>query len=77
MTLGTTHKGLNKTDRSDVGVGGGNSNIYLRKKGNSDEQGRLLFYFRCLLNPVLRSMDSLLNATNYIDYHYLWGHYKS
>ena len=21
-------------------------------------------------------MDSLLNATNYIDYHYLWGHYK-
>ena len=21
-------------------------------------------------------MDSLLNATNYIDYHYLWGHHK-
>ena len=45
MTLGTTHKGLNKTDRSDVGVGGGNSKIYLRKKGNSDEQGRLFTYF--------------------------------
>ena len=27
MTLGTTHKGLNKTDRSDVGGGGGNSKI--------------------------------------------------
>ena len=27
LTLGTTHKGLNKTDRSDVGGGGGNSKI--------------------------------------------------
>ena len=25
---------------------------------------------------MLRSIDSLLNASNYIDYHYLWGHYK-
>ena len=76
-TLGTTHKGLNKTDRSDVGGGGGNSKIQSRKKGNSEESDGLLFQFSCLLNPVLRSMDSLLNATNYIDYHYLWGHYKS
>ena len=77
MTLGTTHKGLNKTDRSDVGGGGGDSKIQFRKKGNSEESDGLLFQFSCLLNPVLRSMDSLLNATNYIDYHYLWGHYKS
>ena len=27
MTLGRTHKGLNKTDRSEVGGGGGNSKI--------------------------------------------------
>ena len=43
MTLGTTHKGLNKTDRSDVGGGGENSKIYFTKKATLTN--KVDFYF--------------------------------
>ena len=80
MTSETTHKELNKTDRSDVEGGGGNSEkIVQDKKNNSDEHSQQVdFYFK-LFNLVLRSMDSLLhlmlNATNYFAYNYFRGHF--
>ena len=43
MTLGTTHKGLNKTDRSDVAGGGGNSKIFFRKKATLTNKVDLYF----------------------------------
>jgi len=41
-----THKGLNKTDKSEVGRGGSDWEKWFKKKDISDEhceQGRLLF----------------------------------
>ena len=46
---------------------------------NATLTNKIDFYFRdfsCLLNPLLRLVDSLL-TTNYIDYQYLWGNYKT